>query len=426
MHDAPQKSDARLRRDVIWNLVPVALLAGIGLGSNFAIFTWWGSEALAVFNLVTTAFFVLAVVGACGLQFAVLRAVAEAPDDRDRVASVVVGALVPNVVLAAIVTVAFLALRGPISSLHHSDAVGEGMLVAAPGLFCFSINKVMFSVVNGLRRMRAFAIYTSLRYALIAVGVIAAKAAGASIGHIAIVWTITECTMFVVLLGELFATVAVRRARDWRAWMRRHLDFGARGVLATLAQEINSKLDIWMLGASGIPKSLVGVYAIAGALNEGATQLSVVLQNNLNPLMAKDLAAGQPGLVAALARRTQRWFVPSFAAACALGAIVFPFALPWLMADVSLHAASIPFAILMAGLALGSPYLPFAQILMMANRPGWHTLLVVAVVSINFVGDLVLIPAFGLTGAAVATALAVVSSALLVRVLARKLVGAAI
>ena len=106
-------SDARLRRDVVWNLIPVVLLAAVGLGSNFAIFTWWDSEALAVFNLVTTAFFVLAVLGACGLQYSVLRAVAEAPDDPGHVASVVVGALVPNLVLAAAVTVLFVALRGP-------------------------------------------------------------------------------------------------------------------------------------------------------------------------------------------------------------------------------------------------------------------------------------------------------------------------
>ncbi len=419
-------STARLRRDVVWNLVPVVLLAAIGLGSNFAIFRWWGSEALAVFNLVTTAFFVHAVIGACGLQFAVLRAVAEDPDDRARVAAVVVGALVPNVVLAAVVTAIFLALRGPISALHHSDAVGEGMLVAAPGLFCFSINKVLFNVVNGLRRMRAYAIYTSLRYVMIAVGVLAARGLGVSLGKIAIIWTITECTMFVVLLGELVATVDLRRAADWKAWTRKHLDFGARGVLATLAQEINSKLDIWMLGASGIAKSLVGVYAIAGALNEGAMQLSVVLQNNLNPILANELARGATGEVVALTRRTQRWFVPSFVAACALGAVVFPFLLPALMRDPALHAGSIPFAILMAGLALAAPYLPFAQILMMANRPGWHTGMVALVVAVNFIGDLVFIPMLGLAGAASATALATASSAVLIRIASRRLVRVAI
>jgi peptidoglycan biosynthesis protein MviN/MurJ (putative lipid II flippase) len=43
----------------------------------------------------------------------------------------------------------------------------------------------------------------------------------------------------------------------------------------------------------------------------------------------------------------------------------------------------------------------------------------VAVVSLNFVGDLLLIPPFGLAGAAIATAFAVIGSALLLRVLAR-------
>src|SRR3954468_1162404 len=91
----------RMRRDVAWNLVPVVLLAVVGLALNFTIAGHWGARPLGAFNIVTTALFAFAVVGAGGLQFSVLRAVAEEPDDRARVAAVVVGALVPNVVLAA-------------------------------------------------------------------------------------------------------------------------------------------------------------------------------------------------------------------------------------------------------------------------------------------------------------------------------------
>ena len=360
--------------------------------------------------------------GACGLQYSVLRAVAEAPEDPEHVASVVVGALVPNVGFAAIVTVAFVALRGPFSTLLDSDDVGAGMLVATPGLFCFSINKVLFNVVNGLRRMRAFAIYTSLRYVMIAVGLVTAHALGVAAARIAIVWTITEGTMFVVLSCELVATVRLARARTWRAWVREHVAFGSRGVLATLAADINSKLDIWMLGASGLDKTLVGVYSLAGALNEGAFQLAVVLQNNLNPVIARALAERRPDDVVALARRTRRWFVPGFAAACAFGAVIFPVVMPRLMHDPQLHAGTIPFAILMIGLAAASPYLPFAQVLLMANRPAWHTVLVVTVVGINLVADLILIPSLGLAGAAIATSLAIVALAVLVRVLSRRLV----
>ena len=35
----------RLRRDVMWNLVPIALLAVVGLGLSFAISSWWGPAA---------------------------------------------------------------------------------------------------------------------------------------------------------------------------------------------------------------------------------------------------------------------------------------------------------------------------------------------------------------------------------------------
>ena len=69
---------ARLRRDIAWNLAPVVLLAVVGLGLNFAIAAWWDAAALAVFTWVTTVVFAFAVIGACGIQFSVLRAVAEA------------------------------------------------------------------------------------------------------------------------------------------------------------------------------------------------------------------------------------------------------------------------------------------------------------------------------------------------------------
>ena len=78
MHEA-----SRLRRDITWNLVPLVLLAGVGLGLSFAISAIWGAGAFGVFDLVRIVFFVFAVIGACGLQFSVLRAVAEAPEDRD-------------------------------------------------------------------------------------------------------------------------------------------------------------------------------------------------------------------------------------------------------------------------------------------------------------------------------------------------------
>ncbi|HEX2687296.1 MAG TPA: oligosaccharide flippase family protein [Kofleriaceae bacterium] len=413
----------RLRRDILWNLVPVALLGIVGLGLSFAIARWWGASAFGVFNLVTTAYFAFAVVGACGLQYAVLRAVAEAPDDRARVAAVVVGALVPTLGLAAAATTAFVALRPAIARWLDSPAVGEGMLWAAPGLFCFAVNKVLLGVVNGLRRMRAFAIYVSLRYLLIAAGLMIARIEHISSDHLAAIWTFTEGTLLVVLIGELIATVNLSRAAGWTVWMKQHLDYGMRGVVATLAYEINTKLDVWILGVLIADKALVGVYALAAALNEGVMQLAVVVQNNVDPVIARLCAEGDTGELAAMQQRLRRWFVAALAGVCAMAAAGFPIVIPRLIGDPGFAAGALPFTILMAGIAIASPYLPFAHLLLMAKRPGWHTVLLVTAIAVNAIGNLCLIPRLGLTGAATSIAGTVVVSALLLRGLARWRIG---
>lgn len=413
----------RLRRDIGWNLVSVFMLGAVGLGLNFLIGGWWGADALGSFTLVTIPFFAFAVAGACGLQYAVLRAVAERPDDPDRVAVVVVGALVPGVALAAAVTLLFVALRGPMGALLESDAVTTGVLYAAPGLFCFAINKIILGVTNGLRRMRAYAMYTSLRYALIGSGLLVAKALDLRADQLPVIWTFAECTLFLVLLVELLATVRVARGlTGWRVWARRHLDFGVRGVLATLAQEVNSKIDVWLLGVA-LPDDRVGIYSLASALYEGAMQLAVVLQNNLNPVIAKALADGDRSAVEALARRIRRWFVPAMVGICGLAAAAYPLLIPTLLGDPAFADGAPAFGIMMAGLALASPWLPVNQLLLMAGKPGWYTVCVSIVLATNFVLNLALIPLFEVRGAAVGTATAMVVSALLVFAFARRKVG---
>ena len=419
----------RLRRDIGWNLVSVVLLGAVGLGLQFFIGGLWGADALGSFTLVTIPFFAFAVTGACGLQYAVLRAIAEQPDDRDRVAVIAVGAVVPGLGLAAVVTVLFIALRHPMADILESRAVGEGVLWAAPGLFCFAVNKIILGVTNGLRRMRAYAIYTSLRYTLIGIGLGLAYALDLHADQLPVIWTFAEGTLLLVLVLELASNVALARGlsatadgANWLGWSRRHLDFGARGVLATLASEVNSKVDVWLLGVA-LPDKQVGIYSLASALYEGSTQIAVVLQNNLNPLIARSLANNDRPAVEALVRRIRRWFVPGMIGIAILSVSLYPIMIPRIIGDPAFADGAAPFGIMMAGLALASPYLPVNQLLLMANRPGWYTITVSGLLAVNVAGCLTLIPVLGLEGAAIAAASSMVASALMLIVASRRIVG---
>lgn len=417
--------DRRLRTGMLWNLVPVALLGIVGIGLNFFIGGWWGPTALGVFNQVATAYFILAVLGGLGINYSVLRAIAERPDDPDRIAPIFVGAVVPTAVASAVVTTGFVLGRHAIADLLDSDAVAAGIVWAAPGLCLFTINKVLLAAVNGLGRMRAYAVYTSIRYLGLAAALVGASVLDARADQLPVVWSVAEGALFVVLIGEAFATIRLSRARGWQAWSVEHVRFGARSVGAAVLSDVNSRVDIWLLGAS-LSDAQVGIYSMASTMVEGASQLAIILQANVNPMIVADLVTGRTTEVERRVRRARRWFVPLMAGACALGVAVFPFAIPWVTQDPAFAAAALPFALLCAGLVAASPWLPFNQVLVMGGFPGWQTLYVLISVVANVVLNLVLISWLGLPGAALATGLAMVASALLVRQLARSIVGVAL
>src|SRR5690606_33737439 len=136
-----------------------------------------------------------------------------------------VGALVPTLVLAVAAAAGFVLLAPSIGRLLDSEDVATGMRWAAPGLFCFALNKVLLGVVNGLRRMRAFAVYSSLRYLLIAGGLALAAVLDASAGELPLLWTFAEGALLVILVIELVATVRLRQCSGWSHWIGRHVDY---------------------------------------------------------------------------------------------------------------------------------------------------------------------------------------------------------
>lgn len=394
-------STKRLHSDVAWNLIPVALLAVVGLGMNFVISRWWGKAALGAFNQVTTIYFVASVVAALGINYSVLREVAAAAarQDQAHIAASVVGGVVPTIAVAAVLALALASCHATIGRAFDSALVAEGVRWVAPGLFCFSINKMLLATVNGLGRMRAFAAYTSLRYLLIAGGLVMAHACQLSAGMLPGIWTFAEGALLLVLLAEVAATVSLRAAKQWRHACRTHLQFGMRGFWATFAFELNSRIDVWVLGLA-MSDAAVGVYSMAASIYEGAQQIPVVVQNTVNPQLAVLFAGRDRDQFDTLRRTVRRWFVPLFATACAAGALAFPALIPALAGDASYRAGSWPFAIFMLGLIGAAPFLPFVQILMMAGQPSAHTRLMVAWALVNIVGTTVLVHVVGFLGAA--------------------------
>jgi O-antigen/teichoic acid export membrane protein len=236
------------------------------------------------------------------------------------------------------------------------------------------------------------------------------------------VLSFAEGVLFLVLAVEVSLSVPWWRARRWLGWARAHLAFGVKAVLSGMLLELNSRVDVLMLGLF-LGDAEVGVYSFAALFAEGFYQLVVVLQNNYNPLLARLIAGGQREALEAVTRqrRAATYVLMGLAGLCLV--LLFPHAVELLTGRPEYLAGRGAFIILVLGIVAGAGYLPFQGALSMAGLPGWHTLFMLLVVLSNVAGNWLLIPWLGLEGAALATALAFLFSVLLLWWMVRRLVG---
>ncbi len=416
------RATQRFRIDLAWNYASLMILGASGITLNVVIGLFYDSETLGVFNQVVAAYIFFSMLASGGINFSILRAIAERAGDRDACAGVLVGAVVPTVVLSAAMTTAFWFSADTIAGWLQSEAVAQGIRAVSVGLFFFAINKVLISAVNGLRRMRAFAVFQALRWLLVLFGLLMAVALSVPGPWLAGVFTFGETTLFVLLIIEVSRQLPWWRRCSWRPWVRRHLTFGGKSVLSGVLLELNSRVDILMLGYF-LDDAKVGVYSYAALFAEGFFQVLVVLKNNYNPILARHIADRRLEELQQIIRRGRnRTYIALFVMGIA-AVLVYPVLLDLLTNKPEFQFSEAPFSILVAGIVLAAGYLPFQNLLSMANFPAWHSLLIGLVVLFNIVANASLIPVWGINGAAVATASAFTVSALLLRIMVRSLVG---
>jgi O-antigen/teichoic acid export membrane protein len=412
--------EVRFRRDVLWNASSLVVLATSGILLQSLIGRHYGAAALGAFNQGLAAYIVFSQVATAGVHQSVLRFVSEHAGDREHVQRVVGGALRPLLLFAVPTTLAFFAAAGPLGALLESELLPAGMRAATLGLFCFACNKVLISVVNGERRMRAFAVYQALRYVLILCGLLLCMGLRVGAGHLLVVFTFAEGLLLVALAIDVTVHVRWWRGAFDPAYGRTHLWYGLRGLASGVMIELNSRVDVLMLGWY-LSDELVGVYSYAALFAEGFFQLVVVLQNNYNPLIARHLARGERAELLAIVRKDRRWFVPALALAGLAGVLLYPHVLRALTGGEEFAGSYASFAILILGILLASRELPFQNALLMGGRPGWHSVYMFSVVGTNAVANAILIPRLGIAGAAVGTAIAFGGAAVYLQVLSRRL-----
>lgn len=419
----PRGTASGFTSGVIWNLGSLAFLALAGFVLNIIIGRIYGPEALGVFNIAFALYILLSQLGSFGLHFSVLQAIsANAGRDQGAVDAAASQGLIVATIIAAAATLIGLAGTPLLSNVFDAPDLTMAWLLILPGLFFFSINKLLFAVINGARHMRTFAVLQACRYVLILVVLFVLIWRGAPASWLTLTLTLAELALAPLLLFYASHVTTAWPWRDQLGWRRRHLSFGGRVFLSGAILELNTRVDVLMIGFF-LDAAKAGIYSVALLIAEGVFQLVFVLRNNINPLLARFAADGDVSGLLKLSRKTVLIMTPAMLVVASLGWLLFP-VFEWIaFGSTEFAEARGPLLALLLGLAVSSGFLIFNMLLSQAEKPGLHSAYVGAVLIANAVLNVVFINTLGIVGAAVATSLSYAFSAVLLVVLARRVLG---
>ena len=387
--------------DVLWSVGGLALVGLSGVVLNILIGRFYDPAALGVFNQVFAVYILFSQIGVFGIHLSVLKYVAQlAEDPAQRDTSLTAGLILAGLVSLAATSVCWL-LSGWVGRWLGSPQVGQGLLWMLPGLFFFSVNKVLLAVLNGLRRMKAFALAQALRVFFMIGALVICLVLGAPAHRLPVLLSAAEGGLFILLLIYLPRCCGLRLSGGLWHWGEIHLRFGLKGFLSGTLAEMNTRVDVIMLGFF-MGDAQVGIYSVAALPAEGLAQLAVVMRNNYNPLLARFISQDRREELAAMVKKGKKAFFLTMLGVGALALALYPLYL-WLVGKPEFSASWLPFALLVGGLVAASPWLPFDMILVQGGLPGSHTLLRLFGVLSNILLNLILIPLWGLAGGALAT-----------------------
>ena len=409
--------------DLLINYVSFTAAAGGGLLFLFLMAHFLGMAGLGVVSLVLALYVVIAQLAVGGIHYSALESASRKHESpKGKVDELWAAILIAGLWGAIVAAMAYLSadLAG---HLFSSSEVEKGWRIVSLGLVLFAVNKTSAAILNGLNHMRRFAFQLSLRAILLAG--IGGSIAATTKDPVLVCWALlgAELGVTIFLLGSLFGVLGFPTTAAFnRRHLTKHVIFGVRSLWSGLSYEINIRLDVLVVGIF-LSDASIGLYALVAQIAEGFLNLLIVIRNQLAPLLGKLSNPLDVNAIQALARRLLITLLPVAAFVAALGLWAYAPVMIWLFPGEGYEAGLPILAILLGGLIMSAWLLVLDTLLVVTGHPRAFSLLMVLVVITNLLANLTLVPILGLIGAALATAISMVSLGLYLTLITRQKLG---
>ncbi len=413
----------KLSQDIAYSLGSFVVLALSGIVINIVITGLRDAAALGVFNLAYAVYIIASQFAVWGLHYSVLRHAAFYEHDSNARGGMLLTAGVCALLMGFVAAICVYLSEPLFSVVFDSETTGAAIKNSAWGLIFFPLNKILIAYLNGLRCMKAFSILQAMRYL-----VVMALVAVISASELPVEFA-TFCFVAAEILTAIFALICIKQARLVNQlsfsseWVVRHYRFGTKGLAAGMFAEVNSRIDVLLIGFF-LSDRETGIYSFAAMLVDGVYHVLAMIRINFNPILVaaardNDWSTGQY-----LRRQSLKIVLPATLLMSFVLVLSYYFLGAWVMPPEKGILDGLPtLVILLSALVMVSFLVPFDNLLMVSGLPGFQTFQQLILVGVNIVVAVPLLPLIGIEGAAFGTALSYISGILAMVVFVRYRLG---
>jgi O-antigen/teichoic acid export membrane protein len=370
-----------------------------------------GAYDLGLYRLTYTFYGVATMVGALGIPVAVIKYVAEYKDDIANLDKVVSAAIITSLIAGIIISIIIYVFAHNAADIFRMPEIESQLMLLSPVFPFILVNAVLYGVLNGLRKMKTYAVALILQQALmtaLTVILIYYKfgVSGAIIGIVissigASAYLLYNCRRYIhlILVGYLETT-------------RKLTTFGAKMFGANLINMINLQADVVFLGYF-LTAANVGYYSAATGLSKFFLVVPQAIQTVSYPATseywAKKNMLGLQNMIDKSVRYSALALMPA-----GLAIVFFAQDIVIRIYGQEFQQSALPLQILLLGTVFfGVACTSIGGSLAGINRPDLSLKAAGISATANIILNVALIPRFEVAGAAIATCASLIIMTLL-------------
>ena len=394
------KAAKKFAFDVGWVLAGSMVVLLLHFLQNPIMARYLGPDGLGLFSMVTMIAGIIALIAGLGINGAVVKYVAEYKDDKRKLDAVFSSAFITVAIFGVVASVVLFVFSDKLAGIFDMPSLSYLLKIYAFVLPFSLTYGIILGLFNGLREMKYYSLFNTLNGIMIFLFIVTFLFLGFGVVG-AIIGDMLALIVVLIIAGVIARKFVHFKIRDYGKNTKKLTSFGSQLMFGNTINIINYQADTLLI-AYFLTVTDVGYYAVAVSLSRFFWRIPQSIQIVAYPATSEYWAKGEIHSLNKMIDKSMKYSA-CFLLVIGLGVLFFAKEIIIFLFGQPFLSSVFPFQILVIGTVIYGIVIPIGGTFAGIGRPDLSLKITAIGATTNVLLNVLLIPRFGIAGAAVAT-----------------------